>query len=101
MTRMAWMTPVVFLGAVLMMPQAAHAEKNQSKDAVQGKCNEKGGVYFPPGKAGAYACLYKDGSGIVCGGAKEGCDKWPASRPLGSRPKRAQELGMPEKPPNK
>jgi hypothetical protein len=97
MTRMAWMTPAVFLGAVLMMPQAAHA-KDQKPDAVEGKCNENGGVYWPPKNGHSYGCLNPDGSGIVCGGSKKGCDSWPANRSLGSRPKRAQELGMPEKP---
>lgn len=108
MTRMTWITPAVFLGAVLMMPQAAHA-KDPKPDAVEGKCNETGGVYWPPKNKHSYGCLNPDGSGIVCGGSKKGCDSWPASTAQASRPKRAQELGMPEKlqpkmsekPPNK
>src|SRR5262249_19710230 len=37
-------------------------------DALEGYCNENGGVYFPPGVGGAYACLLPDGTLIVCGG---------------------------------
>ncbi len=40
-----------------------------SADALQGYCNEHGGLYFPPGEGGAYACLLPDGTLIVCGGA--------------------------------
>lgn len=99
MKKMAWMIPAVFLGMVLMMPRTAHADKAQKPDAVEGKCNEKNGVYFPPTGGHSYGCVYPDGSGIVCGGTKKGCDSWPATREVGRRPKRAQELGMPEKPP--
>lgn len=99
MKRMSWMISAVFLGAVLAVPQVGHAEKTRTRDAVEGKCNEKGGVFFPPGRF--YACLYPDGSGIVCGGAKKGCDTWPANPPPGSLPRRAQELHIPEKLPKK
>jgi DNA-binding MarR family transcriptional regulator len=36
--------------------------------ALEGHCNEHGGLYFPPGVGGAYACLLPDGTLIVCGG---------------------------------
>jgi Heavy-metal resistance len=39
-----------------------------STDALEGHCNEHGGLYFPPGVGGAYACLLPDGTLIVCGG---------------------------------
>jgi Spy/CpxP family protein refolding chaperone len=39
-----------------------------STDALQGYCIEYGGLYFPPGEGGAYACLLPDGTLIVCGG---------------------------------
>jgi hypothetical protein len=39
-----------------------------STDALEGYCNEYGGLYFPPGVGGAYACLLPDGTLIVCGG---------------------------------
>ncbi len=39
-----------------------------STDALEGHCNEYGGLYFPPGTGGAYACLLPDGTLIVCGG---------------------------------
>jgi Heavy-metal resistance len=39
-----------------------------STDALEGYCNEYGGLYVPPGVGGAYACLLPDGTLIVCGG---------------------------------
>ena len=96
-----WMVPLVCLGAVLAMPRAAKADKAQKPDAVEGKCNDKGGVYFPPKGGHSYGCLNPDGSGIVCGGAKKGCDSWGPTTAMKKRPKAAQELGMPEKPPAK
>src|SRR6185437_9639181 len=41
-----------------------------------------------------------DGS-VGVSGAKKGCDSWPATGPMGTRPKAAQELGMPAKAPAK
>lgn len=100
MKSMVWMVPAVLFGAVLAMPRAAHA-KTQSPTQVEGKCNNTGGVYWPPTKGHSYGCLNPDGSGIVCGGSKKGCDSWPADTPAARRPKRAQELDMPEKFPAK
>ncbi|HET8670899.1 MAG TPA: periplasmic heavy metal sensor [Candidatus Saccharimonadales bacterium] len=37
-------------------------------EMLLGYCNEHGGIYFPPGVGGAYACLLPDGTLIVCGG---------------------------------
>ena len=96
-----WMVPLVCLGAVLAMPRAAKADKAQKPDAVEGKCNDKGGVYFPPTGGHSYGCIYQDGSGIVCGGAKKGCDSWGPTTAMTKRPKAAQELGMPAKAPAK
>ncbi len=93
---LAGIAPILVVGAAMLMPPTTHAEKTQKPDAVEGKCNEKGGVYFPPKGGHSYGCLNPDGSGIVCGGAKKGCDSWPAT-PGTIRPKRAQELGMPAK----
>jgi hypothetical protein len=84
--------PAVF-AAICLAPQAARAAhvSLQGPDKVEGACNEKGGVWFPPGGGGStYGCLYKDGGGIVCGGEspedKKSCDTWPASiRVLPSR----------------
>jgi Spy/CpxP family protein refolding chaperone len=39
-----------------------------SPEMLLGYCNENGGIYFPPGVGGAYACLLPDGTLIVCGG---------------------------------
>ncbi len=101
MKSMAWMIPAVVFGAVLAIPAASRAEKTQKPDAVEGKCNESGGVYWPPTKGHSYGCLNPDGSGIVCGGAKKGCDSWPKNTAAAKRPTRAQDLGMPEKVPVK
>ncbi|GAA0560261.1 hypothetical protein GCM10008942_05930 [Rhizomicrobium electricum] len=101
---MAWKVLIIFSAvvlAVLEVSPAAHADKAQKPDAVEGKCNDKNGVYFPPKGGHSYGCLYPDGSGIVCGGSKKGCDSWPATRALNRRPLRAKELGMPEKPTHK
>jgi Spy/CpxP family protein refolding chaperone len=40
-----------------------------STTQLEGHCNEHGGLYFPPGAGGAYACLLPDGTLIVCGGS--------------------------------
>ncbi len=40
-----------------------------STTQLEGHCNEHGGLYFPPGTGGAYACLLPDGTLIVCGGS--------------------------------
>jgi hypothetical protein len=46
-------------------------------------------VYFPPNDNGVYACLKKDGSGIVCGGVtdeyKKTCDTWTADAKVSPR----------------
>jgi len=44
------------------------ADRGNSPTRVEGRCNEAGGVYFPPSSHGVYACLNSDGSGIICGG---------------------------------
>lgn len=61
------------LFAVLFLFQDADARKPISgrmfsAEQLLGYCNEYGGVYFPPGVGGAYACLLPDGTLIVCGG---------------------------------
>ena len=40
-----------------------------STTQLEGHCNDQGGLYFPPGTGGAYACLLPDGTLIVCGGS--------------------------------
>ena len=77
-------TAALFFTAASLLAGLARAETIplKTKDAVQGKCSDDGDVFFPPGAYGAYACLKKDGSGIVCGGYteayKKSCDTWPA-----------------------
>jgi hypothetical protein len=60
------------LVAAAVLARFAVAEEvpigGHSPTRVQGRCNEAGGVYFPPGSHGVYACLNPDGSGIICGG---------------------------------
>jgi hypothetical protein len=35
---------------------------------MKAQCVKGGGVYFPPSRLGAYACLTKNGDLVVCGG---------------------------------
>jgi hypothetical protein len=72
---MRWMTMVssaAVLVAVAGVARLARAEEvpigGNSPTRVEGRCNEAGGVYFPPSSHGVYACLNSDGSGIICGG---------------------------------
>jgi Spy/CpxP family protein refolding chaperone len=74
MTKRQILVGVVSVFVLLSVFQVADARKNVSgrmltTDALQGYCNEHGGIYFPPGVGGAYACLLPDGTLIVCGGA--------------------------------
>ena len=66
-----------------------HAASPQKPDQVQGRCSGDGDVFFPPNDKGEYACLKKDGSGIVCGGVtdelKKTCDTWSANGTLPAR----------------
>lgn len=39
-----------------------------SRDQLEGWCGQNGGIFFPPGTGGAYACLLPDGSLVACGG---------------------------------
>lgn len=68
-----------------LLADFAHAERValRTPDAVEGKCSDDGDVFFKRGnKDDTYACLKKNGSGIVCGGYtdeyKKSCDTWPA-----------------------
>jgi hypothetical protein len=67
----------------------AAAAPLQKPDQIRGSCSGDD-AYFPPDSSGAYGCLKKDGSGIVCGGwsdeNKKTCETWSAS---GSPPSRA------------
>lgn len=58
----------------------------QKPDAVEGRCNESGGVSFPKtGPNSTYGCINGDGSGIVCGGItakdKRTCDTFLQTPP--------------------
>ena len=59
---------ILALAAMGFITESAMALPLQSKDAVQGRCNENGGTWFAPSAQGVYGCLYNDGTGIVCGG---------------------------------
>lgn len=51
------------------MARKSVAGRMLSTTQLEGHCNEQGGLYFPPGTGGAYACLLPDGTLIVCGGS--------------------------------
>ena len=78
-------------GIAFFIASPAEAEHTalKTKDQVQGKCSDDGDVFFPPSEKGVYACLKKDGSGVVCGGYteeyKKSCDTWPADSTPPSR----------------
>jgi hypothetical protein len=79
---------LVFVNASLLAGLARAAPLQTTED-VKGHCSAAGDVYFPPGTNGTYACLKKDGSGVVCGGYNEkyknSCDTWPADSTPSSR----------------
>lgn len=66
----ATLAAILPFAALALLADSVMAEevsiKGNSKDAVQGRCNESGGTYWPDG--GTYGCINKDNSGIVCGG---------------------------------
>ncbi len=90
MTRDMFTTAIaaLFFTAASLLAGLARAETIplKTKDAVEGKCHDDGDVWFAPSNRNdpkmTYACLKKDGSGIVCGGYTEAyqksCDTWPA-----------------------
>jgi hypothetical protein len=91
-------TAVLFLTAASLLAGLARADTVpiRTRDAVEGKCSGDGDVFFPPSAAGVYACLKKDGSGVVCGGVtddfKKTCDTWPAdSKPSSRAPDKVHE----------
>ena len=47
-------------------PALAEEVKHQTKDAVEGKCNEKDGTFWATPDGATYGCGYKDGGGIIC-----------------------------------
>ena len=98
MRRTQWVLFAWVLASALCFPRMIQADKLQSATRIEGKCNDKGGVFFPPDKQGVYACLNPDGSGVVCGGNTKDlrrCDSWPAS--ARSLPPHARHLGIEEK----
>ena len=58
---------VALLGGALFLGMP-DAKAWPSKGAVKGWCDKVGGVYFPPSRRGAYACVAPNGDFIVCGG---------------------------------
>jgi hypothetical protein len=56
---------------------------NCNRDQLEGWCNENGGIFFPPGVGGAYACLLPDGTLVGCGGTIPICTQ---SRTVGDAP---------------
>jgi hypothetical protein len=78
--KIATLLSSAMLVAVFAAGRAALSEtvKIQSTDAVEGKCNESGGVWFPKSSTSStYGCMNGDGHGIVCGGV----GKDPKGRP--------------------
>jgi hypothetical protein len=91
-------TAALFFTAASLLADLARADTVpiRTRDAVEGKCSSDGDVFFPPSAAGVYACLKKDGSGVVCGGTtddfKKTCDTWPAdSKPSPRAPDKLHE----------
>jgi hypothetical protein len=74
-------TIAVAVGSALVLlstAQVAYAvprmpNPNPNRDQLEGYCNENGGIFFPPGVGGAYACLLPDGTLIACGGLIPWC----------------------------
>jgi hypothetical protein len=71
----------LYFGSAMAEPIPA-----QKPDAVEGKCGESGGLYFPKtGPNSTYGCINEDGSGIVCGGVtakdKRTCDTFLQTPP--------------------
>ena len=62
-------TAVIALTALSFGAMAATVPLNgHTQDSVQSGCKSSGGVYFAPGKGGAYGCMLGNGNGVVCGG---------------------------------
>lgn len=62
---------IIPLLAALGAPAMAAAPSlpdSTGPDAIQGWCNENGGVYSPPSTGGVYVCLLPDGEVVVCSG---------------------------------
>jgi Spy/CpxP family protein refolding chaperone len=90
---------VVSVFTLLSVIQVANA-----RDSVSGKiisefnlsllCAADGGVFFPAGTGGAYACLLPDGTYIVCGGIVPFCTETRTleDKGLGLLPEQAQRL---------
>jgi hypothetical protein len=92
-TFFATATAALIFATAALLPDVAHAAPLQKPDAVQGHCSDDGDVYSAPSnrndKTMVYACIKKDGSGIVCGGVTEefqkSCDTWTADGKLPPR----------------
>jgi hypothetical protein len=44
-----------------------------SEGELKARCEAGGGLYFPPGAGGVYACLTKSGDLVSCGGTSDDC----------------------------
>jgi hypothetical protein len=82
---------VFVIASVTSFAISVPAAPLQKPEEIRKNCGSDD-TYCPPDGKGVYACLKKDGSGIVCGGAsednKKSCDTWSAS---GSLPSRASD----------
>jgi hypothetical protein len=65
---LAWLSAAQATHAIPKLPNG-----NPTPTQLEGYCNEHGGIYFPPGVGGAYACLLPDGTLIACGGLIPWC----------------------------
>jgi hypothetical protein len=70
MSSRAAIVGILALTALTLATDVALALPNT--DRFEGWCNQKGGIFFAPGNAGAFGCVFDNGA-LFCGGAIPGC----------------------------
>jgi hypothetical protein len=70
MSSRAAIVGILALTALTLATDAALALPNT--DRFEGWCNQSGGIFFAPSKAGAYGCAFENAA-LFCGGAFPGC----------------------------
>ena len=85
--RLRRLVSVFIVACVASFGMSAPAAPLQKPEEIRKNCGGDD-TYCPPDNKGVYACLKKDGGGIVCGGPsednKKSCDTWSASGSLPS-----------------
>ena len=88
LTRSALVLALVAAGVSTAL--ATKIVPKMNPDELKARCEAGGGLYFPPGAGGVYACLTKSGDLVSCGGTSDDCSinrtgplpPKPGSRPL-------------------